>query len=73
LKEFVDNITIAFELVNPNEHDLLPKFVKTKITREVRSKLLVRDLTTTWHDVKEILEVNYGVRITFRLFRVSNV
>ena len=30
LKEFVDNVTTAFGLVNPNEHDLLLKFVKTK-------------------------------------------
>jgi hypothetical protein len=64
LKEFVDNVTTAFELVNSNEHDLLLKFVKTKITGEARSKLLVRDLTSTWSDVKQILEENYGVRRT---------
>jgi predicted DsbA family dithiol-disulfide isomerase len=38
--------------------------VKTKITAEARSKLLVRDLTSTWSDVKQILEENYGVRRT---------
>jgi hypothetical protein len=65
LKEFVDNVTTAFELVNPSDHDLLLKFVKTKITGEARSKLLVRDLTATWRDVKQILEENYGVRRTF--------
>ena len=64
LKEFVDNVTKAFELVNPNEHDMLLKFVKTKITGEARSKLLVRDLTSKWRDVKQILEENYGVRRT---------
>jgi hypothetical protein len=64
LKEFVDNVSTAFELVNPNEHYLLVKFVKTKITGEARSKLLVRDLTSTWCDVKKILEENYGVRRT---------
>jgi hypothetical protein len=32
LKEFLDNVTTAFELVNPNEHDLLSKFVLTIIT-----------------------------------------
>jgi hypothetical protein len=62
LKEFVDNVTTVFELVNPNEHDLLLKFVKTKITGEAGSKVLVRDLTSTWRDVKQILEENYGVR-----------
>jgi hypothetical protein len=64
LKEFVDNVTTAFELVNPNEHDLLLNFVKTKITGGARSKLLVRDLTYTWRDVKQILEEYYGVRRT---------
>jgi hypothetical protein len=64
LKEFVDNVTTAFELVNPTDHVLLLKFVKTKITGEARSKLLVRDLTATWSSVKEILEENYGVRRT---------
>jgi len=72
LKEFVDNVTTAFELVNPSEHDLLLNFIKTKVTRQARSKLLVRDLTSTWHDVKQILEENYGVRRTLyacRMFR----
>ena len=64
LKEFVDNVTTAFELVNPNEHALLLKFVKTKITGEARSKLLVRNLTSTLRDVKQILEENYGIRRT---------
>jgi len=64
LKEFVDNVTTAFELVNPNEHALLLKFVKTKKTGEARSKLLVRDLTSTLRDVKQILEENYGIRRT---------
>jgi hypothetical protein len=54
LKDFVDNVTTAFELFNPNEHDLLLKFVKIKIARVARSKLLVRDLTPMWHDVKQI-------------------
>jgi hypothetical protein len=62
LKEFVDNVTTTFKLVNPNEHDLLLKFVKTKITGEARSNHLVRDLTSTWRDVKQILEENYGIR-----------
>jgi len=68
LKEFVDNVSTAFELVNPSEHNLLLKFVKTKITGEARSKLLVRDLTSTWRDVKQILEENYGVRRTLDFY-----
>jgi len=64
LKEIVKNVTTAFELVNPNEHALLLKFVKTKITGETRSKFLIRELTSTWRDVKQILEENYGIRGT---------
>jgi len=62
LKDFFDNVTTAFEHFNPNEHDLLLKFVKVKMTRVARSKLLVRDLTLMWRDVKQILEENYGVK-----------
>jgi hypothetical protein len=32
LKEFVNNVSTAFELVRPEQHGLLLKFVKTKIT-----------------------------------------
>jgi hypothetical protein len=64
LKEFVDNVSTALGLVNSNEHDLLLKSVKTKITGETKSKLLVGELTLTWRDVKQILEENYGVRRT---------
>jgi hypothetical protein len=71
LKEFVDDVTTAFELVNPSEHDLLPKFVKIKITRVARSKLLVRGLTSMWHDVKQILEKNYRVRRTLDFTHVE--
>jgi hypothetical protein len=71
LKESVDNVTTAFELVNPHEHDLLLKFVKAKITGEARSKLLVRDLTSTWRDVRQILEENYGVRRTLDYYEYA--
>lgn len=64
LKEFNDNVTTAFELVRPEQHSLLLKFVKTKKTGDARSKLLVRDLTSTWRGVKQILEENYGVKRT---------
>jgi hypothetical protein len=55
LKAFVDNVTTLSNSLIQIEHDLLLKFVKTKITGEARSKLLVRDLTSTWGNVKEIL------------------
>jgi len=63
---------VAFQLVHPNKHDILLKFVKTKITGEARSKLIVRDLTHTWALVKGILEENYAVRCT-RFLCMKNV
>jgi len=48
LQEFIDNVDVAFELVHPSKHDILLKFVKTKITGDARSKLIVRTLTHTW-------------------------
>jgi uncharacterized UPF0160 family protein len=62
MKEFIDSVLTAFELVHSEQHDLLLKFVNTKITREASSKLLVRDLTLTWCDVKQILEENYDIK-----------
>jgi hypothetical protein len=64
LKEFIENVSTAFEFVRPEQHDLLLKFVKTKITGEARSKLLVRGLTSTWSDVKQISEENYDIKRT---------
>lgn len=64
LNEFIDNCDIAFELVSESEHDVLLKFVKTRIVGAARSKLLVRDLTATWQDVKSILLENYASKRT---------
>jgi hypothetical protein len=64
LREFIENVDVAFEFVNPSKYEILLKFVKTKITGDARSKLLVRDLTHTWELVKSILEENYAVRRT---------
>jgi hypothetical protein len=44
LREFIENVDVVFELVDPSKHDVL-KFVKAKITGEARFKLMVRDLT----------------------------
>jgi hypothetical protein len=48
LWEFIENVDVAFELVHPSKHEVLLKFVKTKITEDARSKLIVTDLTLTW-------------------------
>ena len=64
LREFVENVDMVFELVDPAKHDVLLKFVKPKITGDGRSKLMVRDLTHSWELVKAILEENYATRCT---------
>jgi hypothetical protein len=68
LREFIENVDVAFELVHHNKHDILLKFVKTKITEDASSKLILRDLTHTWALVKGILEENYAVRRTLDFY-----
>lgn len=55
---------MTFQLVHLNKHDILLKFVKTKVTGDARYKLIVRDLTHTWALVKGILEENYAMQHT---------
>jgi hypothetical protein len=45
LREFIENVDVVFELVDPSKHDVLLKFVKAKITGDSRSKFMVRDMT----------------------------
>jgi len=68
LREFIENVDVAFELVHPNKHEILLKCVKTKITGNAISKLIVRDLTHTWALVKGILEENYSTRRTLDFY-----
>jgi hypothetical protein len=56
VREFIENLDVAFEIVDPTKHDVLLKFVKAKITRNNRSKLMVRDLTHSW----ELAKGNFG-------------
>ncbi|XP_047100847.1 uncharacterized protein LOC124719682 [Schistocerca piceifrons] len=64
LREFIENVDAAFELVKPEEHETLLKFVKAKITGEARSRLQVRERTGTWQEVKRVLEENYASKGT---------
>jgi hypothetical protein len=64
LRKFIENVDVVFELVDPSKHDILLKFMKSKITGDARSKLMVRDLTHSWELVKAILEENYATRRT---------
>jgi hypothetical protein len=64
LREFIENMNVVFELVDPIKRDILLKFVKAKITGDARSKLMVRNLTHSWELVRAILEktTKLGVR-----------
>ena len=53
--------------MHPSKHEVFFKFLKTKFTRDARSKL-VRDLTHTWELVKSILEENYAIRRTLDFY-----
>ncbi|XP_046997921.1 uncharacterized protein LOC124613272, partial [Schistocerca americana] len=64
LREFIENVDAAFELVEPEEHETLLKFVKAKITGEARSRLQVRERTGTWQEVKRVLEEYYASKRT---------
>jgi hypothetical protein len=68
LREFIENVDVAFELVHQSKHDILLQFVKTKITGDARSKLIVRDITHTWELVRGILEENYAIRRTLNYY-----
>ena len=68
LREFIENVDVVFELVDPSKHDVLLKFVKAKITGDARSKLMVRDLTHSWELVRAILEENYAIRRTLDFY-----
>ncbi|KAJ8876907.1 hypothetical protein PR048_021356 [Dryococelus australis] len=61
---FSENIEAAHDLVHPEDHEKLSKFVKTKITGEAKLKLVARANTATWEGVREILEETYAVRPT---------
>jgi len=61
LREFIEKVDVAFELVHRRKHDILLKFVKTKIIGDARSKVIERNLTHTWALVKGILGENYAV------------
>jgi len=52
LREFMENVDVAFEIGHRSKHQILLKFVNTKITGDARSKLVVRDLTHTYELVE---------------------
>jgi hypothetical protein len=62
LREFIANVYVPFELVNPSKHEMLLKFVKTKITGD--DIKVIRGITHTWELVRGIPVENYDIRRT---------
>jgi hypothetical protein len=53
LREFIQNVESAYEIVNPSQHSLLFKFVCAKIGGEAKTKLLSGTHIYTWEQVKQ--------------------
>jgi hypothetical protein len=64
LREFTENVDVEFEIVHPSKWEIVLNFIKTSVTGDVRSKLMVRDLTYTLEQVRGILEENCAIRRT---------
>ena len=64
MREFIENMEAAYEVVEPLNHNLLFKFVCAKIGREAKTKYLARTHVNNWEQAKAILEENYSVRRT---------
>ena len=56
LREFIEGVEAAIEVVNPNQHQLLLKFIESKITGDAKDRLLSRTVRETWAQVKSLLE-----------------
>lgn len=63
LREFIESVDAAYEVVNPSKHSLFLKFVEAKICGEAKAKLMIKR-RNTWEDVRDILEEHYETRRT---------
>jgi len=64
LREFIQNVEAAYEVVEPLNYSLLFKFVCAKIGGEAKAKILARTHVNNWEQAKAVLEENYSVRRT---------
>jgi hypothetical protein len=64
LREFIQNVESAYEVVDPLDYSLLLTFVQAKVGGERKTKLLARTHLHTWEQVRAVLEENYSVRRT---------
>jgi hypothetical protein len=64
LREFIQNVESAYEVVDPIDYSLLLKFICAKIGGEAKTKLLSHTHSRAWEQVGAVLEENYSVRRT---------
>ena len=64
LREFVQNVESTYEVVDPQDYELLFKFVCAKVAGEAKTKLLTRTHLYNWEQARAVLEENYSVRRT---------
>lgn len=68
LREFIEGVEAATEVVHPNKRSLLLKFIESKITGNAKDRLLARTQRETWEQVRAILEENFSVRRTLEYY-----
>ena len=61
LREFIQNVEAAFEVVEPLDYPLLYRFAYAKIGGEAKTKLLARTHVENWEQARACLEENYSV------------
>jgi len=64
LREFIQNVEAAYEVVDPFNYNLLFKFDCAKIGGEAITKLLARKHMNNGEQAKAEIEENYSVRRT---------
>lgn len=68
LREFIEGVEAAIQVVHPNKQKLLLKFIESKITGDAKDRLLARTERETWSQVRAILEENFSVRRTLEYY-----
>jgi hypothetical protein len=60
---FISNVDTAFEVINPDNSDVLYKFVLTRISGESRVAINHRNLEN-WEDLRTFLKITYTEKRT---------
>lgn len=68
LREFIEGVEAAVQVVHPTKQPLLLRFIESKISGDAKDRLLARTERETWIQVKAILEENFSVRRTLEYY-----